>query len=238
MRAVVFGASGATGKQVVREFINRKIHTRILIRESAILANDIQDSPWVEIVIGNISELNQPEMNLLLHDRDVIVSCLGHNPTLKGIFGKPHDLVFEAVKKICETVKLAGDREVKLILMSTAGYTNTLYGETNSFGEKIVFSLLNAFLPPQRDNVRAANYLVSELGRQDRNVGWVVVRPDTLINDDEQSPYEVMGSPARSPLFNSGKTSRINVSHFMAELATNPLLWNQWESKTPVIYNK
>ncbi|GIO35807.1 hypothetical protein J41TS12_06680 [Paenibacillus antibioticophila] len=238
MRVLVLGASGATGKQVVRQFIKRQIPTRILIRKSAVLPTDLLEHPFVEIVKGNINELNDAEMNQLLRDCDVMISCLGHNLTLKGMFGKPRDLVFDAIQRICEMAPKSAGKRVKLILMSTVGYTNTLSGETNSRGEKIVLSILKLLLPPHRDNMKAANYLIAKLGKEDDNVGWVAVRPDTLVDHDEESPYDICEAPVRSPIFNAGKTSRINVSHFIAELATDDKMWKDWEFKTPVIYNK
>jgi hypothetical protein len=66
----------------------------------------------------------------------------------------------------------------------------------------------------------------------------VVVRPDNLINEDIVTEYEVYPSPTRSAIFDAGKTSRINVGHFMAELITNNDLWNRWKGQMPVIYNK
>ena len=64
------------------------------------------------------------------------------------------------------------------------------------------------------------------------------MRPDLLINEEKVSPYEVFETIKRSPLFNPGKTSRINVSHYMVELITNEELWKKWSNKMPVIYNK
>jgi hypothetical protein len=64
------------------------------------------------------------------------------------------------------------------------------------------------------------------------------VRPDTLINEDEVTEYEVHPSPTRSAIFDAGKTSRINVGHFMAELITDDELWNRWKGQMPVIYIK
>lgn len=238
MKALVLGASGATGKLVVKQLIKRQINTRIVIRKSAVLPEEILENPLMEIVKGNINELNDSEMNSLIHDCNVIISCLGHNITLKGMFGKPRYLVFDAIKRISETVKKNADKKVKLILMSTTAYTNASSGEINSMGEKIIFSLLKLLLPPQRDNVKAANYLIAEIGKKDEKVEWVAVRPDTLVDHDEESSFEICESPVRSPIFNAGKTSRINVSHFMAELATVDNLWKVWQFKTPVIYNR
>ncbi|WP_026065165.1 NAD(P)-dependent oxidoreductase [Amphibacillus jilinensis] len=237
MKVLVLGASGATGKRVVRQLMKRQIKTRILIRTKAVLPDDIQKNTYVEIVKGNVSELNDLEMQQLLSGCETIISCLGHNMTLNGVFGNPRYLVFDAVKKVIENRDQKTDNKLKLILMSTTAYTNALAQEKHSIGEKLIFSLLNLLLPPHRDNVRAANYLVTEMRNEDAQVEWTAVRPDTLVNTDHESSYKVYESPVRSPIFNAGKTSRINVSHFIAELVTNESLWEKWKRKTPVIYN-
>ena len=238
MSVLVLGASGATGSLVVRQLIRRNIETKILIRKSSRLAKEIKESSLVEIVKGNINELNSAEMEQLIQKCDVVISCLGHNLTFKGLFGHPHYLVRDAVRSVCEAAKKSSSGKVKLVLMSTTAYTNKLSGEKNSLGEKLIFSLLTLLLPPQRDNVKAADYLLRQIGKQDKKVEWIAVRPDTLIDEDSESSYEICKSPKRSPIFNAGKTSRINVSHFMAELVTDEELWEKWLYKTPVIYNK
>jgi len=93
-------------------------------------------------------------------------------------------------------------------------------------------------LPPHRDNMMAADYLQDEIGKENEKMDWVAVRPDSLINSDIESAYEVCKSQVRSPIFNAGKVSRINVSHFMAELLSDDGLWQQWRFKMPVLYNK
>ena len=238
MSVLVLGASGATGSLVVRQLIRRKIETRILIRKSAKLTKEIKESKFVEIVKGNINELNSNEMEQLLQNCDVVISCLGHNITFKGMFGHPRYLVRDAARSVCEAAKKSSNGKVKLILMSTTAYTNKLSKEKNSLGEKLIFSLLTLLLPPQRDNVQAANLLIRQIGTQDEKIEWIGVRPDTLIDEECESSYEICKSPKRSPIFNAGKTSRINVSHVMAELATDEELWKKWLFKTPVIYNK
>ena len=238
MKVLVLGASGDTGKLVVRQLIKRQINTRIVVREGAILSAEILDNPLVEIVRASITEVNDSEMMSFLQDCNAIVSCLGHNITIRGIFGKPRHLVFDTIRNMSEIVKEKADKRVKLILMSTTGYTNTLAGEQNSFGERIILSILRMVLPPHRDNHMAASYLNEEIGKDNERIEWIAVRPDTLVNEDNKSAYEVYESPTRSPIFNAGKTSRINVSQFMVELLLNEELWQEWKFKMPVIYNK
>ena len=43
---------------------------------------------------------------------------------------------------------------------------------------------------------------------------------------------------SEAPFFNAGKTSRINVGNFMANLINDDDLWNKWKGQMPVIYNK
>ena len=238
MKVLVLGASGATGKLVVMQLIKRQINIRVVVREGAILSAEILDNPLVEIERGNIAEFNDSEMISLLEDCNAIVSCLGHNITIRGIFGKPRNLVFDTIRNLSEIVKEKADKKVKLILMSTTGYTNTITGEKNSLGERIILSILKLLLPPHRDNVKAANYLHEEIGEDNEKIEWIAVRPDTLVNEDNKSTYEVYESPVRSPVFNAGTTSRINVSHFMADLLINERLWREWQFKMPVVYNK
>ena len=238
MKALVLGASGATGKLAVMQLIKRKIPTRILVRKTAVLPKEFLESSLVEVVTGNINELKDSEMDQLVQNCNVIISCLGHNISFKGMFGQPRYLVLDALRSVSETVRRNTDKRVKIILMNTTAYTNTSSGEKNSLGEKIIFALLMGLLPPHRDNIKAANFLVNEIGTQDEKIEWVAVRPDTLINDEQESSYEIFETPVRSPIFDAGKTSRINVSHFMAELATDDSLWKKWLFKTPVIYNR
>lgn len=238
MKVLVLGASGATGKLVVMQLIKRQINIRVVVRKGAILAAEIRDDPRVEIVRGNIAELDDSEMTCLLQDCNAVVSCLGHNITIRGIFGKPRNLVFDTIRNIDQIVRDRADKKIKLILMSTTAYTSPLTGEKSPLGERIILSMLKLLLPPHRDNVKAADYLLEEIGKDNEKIEWIAVRPDTLVNEDDESTYAVHESPVRSPVFNAGKTSRINVSHFMADLLMNERSWREWRFKMPVIYNE
>jgi nucleoside-diphosphate-sugar epimerase len=236
MKTLVFGASGATGKLVVSQLLERNLSAKIVVRESAIIPLTIAENKNIEIVKGDIDDLNADQIQKLMLDCDSIVCCLGHNISFKGMFGQPYNLVVNAVKKITAAT-ISSDTAKKFILMSTTAYTNRKQGERNSFGEKVIFSLLKIVLPPHRDNIRAGDHLVYGLGASNI-IEWVAVRPDSLFNEKNLSEYEICESKTRSPIFNSGKTSRINVSHFMVELLANDILWRKWKFKTPVIYNK
>lgn len=234
MKTLVLGASGATGKMVVSQLLERNLSARIVVRETARLPISISENKNIEIVRGNIDEFSVGQIKKLMVDCDSIVCCLGHNLNFKGLFGRPRKLVVHAVEKITEAMA-SFDSSRKFILMSTTAYTNQQQGEQNISREKLIFSLLEIFLPPHKDNMLAGDHLVYHITNQ---IEWVAVRPDSLIDADQISAYEVFPSRIKSPISNPGQTSRINVGHFMVELLINPELWQRWKHKTPVIYNK
>ena len=105
--------------------------------------------------------------------------------------------------------------------MNTTGNRNRDLNERISFAQKFVIGLLRLLLPPHVDNEKAADYLRTQIGQNNKVIEWVTVRPDGLINEDQVSDYEIYPSPTRSAIFNAGKVSRINVAHFMADLINN-----------------
>ena len=236
MKVLVLGASGATGKLVVQQLVKRNIQVRVIVRESANLPGQISDDKSIEIIKGNINDFEIAKIKAIVKDCDSVICCLGHNISFKGIFGPPRKLVSNTVAKIIEALQSL-NLSSKFILMSTTAYTNRNIGEVNTFGEKIIFSLLKVVLPPHKDNMLAADHLVYKLG-QNTSINWVAVRPDSLFDEENVSKYEIHNNKIRSAIFNPGKTSRINVSHFMVELVSNDKMWREWKHKTPVIYNK
>lgn len=236
MKTLVLGASGSTGKLVVAKLIEHQIEVKALIRDTATFANEFAEGKRVQVVKGNIDDFTVSQIGDLIADCDSIVSCLGHNVTFKGIFGKPRKLVYNAVTKVEEAIRQSTGK-YKLILMSTTAYTNKEAGEKNSFGEAVVFALLKALLPPHSDNVAAGDFLLYRV-RKSARIEWVAVRPDGLIDEPATSETVIVDKKRRSPIYDPGKTSRINVAQYMADLLVNDSVWKEWVYRTPVIYNK
>ena len=239
MTTLVVGASGATGKQLVEQLLNMGQKVRVIVRSSSSIPDSWGNNDNVSIIKANISEISLEEMANHVKGCQGIASCLGHNLTLTGILGKPRKLVTDAVKLLCAAIKKnSPERPVRFVLMNTAGNRNRDSDEPVSAGQRLVMALIRLLVPPQSDNEKAADFLRLSVGQKNTWIEWVVVRPDTLINQDTVTDYELYVSPARSALFNPGKTSRINVGHFMAKLMVENDLWDQWKGQMPVIYNK
>lgn len=190
------------------------------------------------IIQGSISEIPKDQMAEYISDCEAVACCLGYNLNFRGMYGKPRKLVTDAVRLVCETAQLNNKSKLRIVLMNTAGNSNRDLDENVSTGQKIVISLLRLILPPHIDNENAADYLRTKIGQNNSAVEWVTVRPDTLLNKEVVSEYELHQSPIRSAIFNPGKTSRINVANFMARLITDDTLWDTWKGRMPVIYNK
>jgi hypothetical protein len=191
------------------------------------------------VIQASVLDLSDAEMAQHVSGCDAVASCLGHNMSFKGIYGQPRRLVTDATRRLYSAIRVSKvDTPVRFVLMNTTGNRNRDLPEPISFGQKIVIGLLRLLLPPHVDNEQAADYLRSIVGQNDSAIEWAAVRPDGLIDESEVSEYEIHPSPIRSAIFDAGKTSRINVAHFMAELITDDQTWNQWKGQMPVIYNR
>lgn len=239
MTVLVVGASGATGKHLVEQLLNMGHKVKVIVRSTGKTPATWNNNHRVTIIKAGIAGMSVEEMANYIKDCQAVASCLGHNLTWKGIYGKPGKLVTNAVRLLCNAIKKnSPDVPIKLVLMNTAGNRNRDLAEPISIGQKLIIRVLRLLLPPHTDNEKAADFLRAKIGQKHPFIEWVVVRPDTLINQDKISEYEVFVSPTRSALFNPGKTSRINVGHFMARLITENASWSKWKGQMPVIYNK
>ena len=188
---------------------------------------------------ADISQLSQDELVAYLLDCDAVISCLGHNLSFHGVFGKPRLLVTQVVENVSSALEsIKPEKRVKFILMNTAGNSNRDIPEKPPFSQRCVIALLRGLLPPHLDNEKAADFLRVNIGQQHRYIEWVVVRPDTLTDEVSVTDYDVFASPIRNPIFDAGITSRSNVANFMAKLVFDSQLWSKWVGQMPLIYNR
>lgn len=237
MTTLVVGATGATGRLLVKQLLDRGETVRVIVRSS--LPEEIATLSNLSVIQASLLDLDDGALAQHVQGCDAVASCLGHNLTLRGIYGQPRRLVTDAARRLCRAIKANKPAQpVKYVLMNTTGNRNRDLAEPVSYTEKIAVSLMRLLLPPHVDNEKAADFLRIEIGQNDPVIEWAAVRPDSLIDEDTVTEYEVHPSPIRSALFNPGKTSRINVGHFMAELITNAETWDRWKGQMPVIYNR
>jgi len=239
MTILVLGATGATGRHLTRYLLDQGHTVKAIVRSAARLRAAVDQHPNLDVTEGTALDLSDTTLQDIVQDCDAVASCLGHNLTFKGIYGKPRRLVRDTAMRVCAAIKASHPpRKVKYVLMNTTGNSNRDLNEPASAGQKAVIGLLRLILPPHVDNEQAADFFRVDIGQNDSIMEWCCVRPDGLIDLDETSPFDLHPSPVRDPIFDNGKTSRINVGHFMGQLIEDDELWNEWKGRMPVIYNR
>ena len=240
---LVVGASGATGQLLIEQLLRRGHKVKAIIRESASFPTFLRENTNIQLIQANLLDLDDQALSGLLKDCAAIASCLGHNMSFKGMYGKPRRLVTDAVRRLCQAAialnqqSPANELPIKFCLMNSSGVVNHKLNEKVSIANKVLTGLIRALVPPHSDNEEASAYLQNHIGVENPQLQWVAVRPDGLIDEVAVSEYQVFPSPIRDPILNSGKTSRINVAAFMAKLLSDDNLWDTWQGQTPVIYN-
>lgn len=241
MKVVVLGATGATGRLVVSRLLSQGHEVRALVRKTSFQSywDSVQGRERLTVWVGSVLKMSESELSSLVEGVQAVVSCLGHNLNFRGILLPPWKLVRDSLARvsICVTTTSPEGSLPRIILMGTTAVYHVLEDLRLSWGEQLIFRLIGALLPPQKDNVAAARWLQKAEKSQPGILPWVVVRPDTLVDSDTPSRYEVYPGTLVSPLLNPGVTSRINVADFMARLAVDEKLFKTWEYAFPVVYN-
>lgn len=242
---LVLGGTGATGKHLITQLLEKGHKVRAIVRSKERLleaisstTTNLENNDDLSITEASILEMKDEEIERCVNGCDVIVSCLGHNMSLKGIFWKPYRLVEDALKRVCEVAKKVNPaKTTKVILMGSNGVANPDKSEDlRPKNERIILGIIRALVPPHSDNEAAADYLSITIGKDDANIKWVVVRPDDLI-DGEVSEYVLIEKYDGLSLFGGGQTTRSNVAAFMSELIMNDQVWNKWLFQMPIIRN-
>lgn len=234
---LVLGGTGRTGSLVLSQLLERGAEVRAVVRSAERLPVGAAMHEALTVVEADLATLSAESLRGLVQGCDAVISCLGHNISLAGLFGPPRDLVTRVTERVCGAIEaLQPERPVKFILMSSVS-VNQPAGRDARRGrfERGVLALLRGVMPPAKDNQRAADYLCKNVWTASSFVERVVVRPDTLL-DGPVTEYSLHDGLVSS-LFRPDSTNRANVAHFMCELAGDPEVWRTWALRMPVIVN-
>jgi nucleoside-diphosphate-sugar epimerase len=234
---LLLGGTGRTGRRVLGQLLDRGVSVRAIVRSADRFSPEATKDPKLTVVEADLLSLTGDELLRQVRGCDAAISCLGHVTSLKGIFGPPRDLVSQATMRVCRAIEeLQPAQPVKFILMSSVSVNRPEGLDTRrGMTERAFLQVLRGVLPPARDNQRAADYLWQSIGTASPFIQWVVVRPDTLLEDDpsEYALHEGLVSSLWAP----DSTSMANVAHFMCELVESPTLCDDWTGQMPVIVN-
>lgn len=235
-KTLVLGATGATGKHVVRMLLERGHKVRVVVRSKERMLQLVEKQKYkennLEIIESDLTSLNKKAYEKLVEGCDAIVSCLGHTLNGRGLCGlTDRRLVTNAVKLATAAVK---SPKTKFILMNSNGVANPNgQDDPRAVWERGVVFLLRYLITPHADNEQAAKYL-HNLGKD--VVEWCALRPNDLI-EGEVSKYTFLSKPKKG-MFGAGQTTRANVAAAMVQLCLDEdSLWETWKFKMPVVEN-
>jgi len=236
---LVVGATGATGKHVVQQLLDKGQKVKVIVRSKERMLDALKqtyDQDRLVVTEASLLDLSDEELKNQVKDTQAVISCLGHNMDLKGLFGHPRRLVTETVQRLTSAMKASSDGTTKkFVLMGSDGVANPNgTDDERPFSERSILFILRYLVPPHKDNELAAAHLHS-LG-QDSGIEWAVVRPTDLI-DGEASEYTLYDKPVGS-LFGSGViATRANVAKCMVDLMDDSM-WQKYKFKMPVLHDK
>ena len=175
---------------------------------------------------NNLLDLSHEDLKSMTKDCSAVVSCLGHNLTFKGIYGKASRyLVTKATMRLTAAMPASS----KFILMGSEGVAHP-DDDPRSFGDRVILALVRLLLPPHNDNEAAAAFLY-----ENEKYDWTICRPTNLIDVDQASGrYDILAKPP-GKLISANAVSRANVAHFMVKLMTDDQTFETYKHKTPVI---
>lgn len=193
----IIGATGATGRFLLRNALERNFNIKVLARTPQKL-DEYKDR--IEIIEGSVSDV--ATVSKLVEGCDVVLSTLGTSK-------KPHYIVEKGVKTILEAIQ-ANNSTARFIHMSAVGLGDSIIQCRNSwlwtFIVKVTFPLIGSEL--FADMERAETLIT-----QAKGVKAVIMRAAVLDNKPAR------GYIVRQPDEPAGKMfiSRDDIAHFMLD---------------------
>jgi putative NADH-flavin reductase len=201
MKILVFGATGPTGRQIVRQGLKLGYEITAFVRDSGRLPiNHVN----LDVITGDVRD--PKSVVYAVQGHDVILSALGNGKSLKGN-------VFSAgVQNIVDAMEQCHIQRV--IIMSAFGVGSSL--NRVPLFLKIIYQtiLKNTFA----DKKMGENYL------KQSSLEWTLVHPVMLTNGPKSGAYK---SGEHISVGAIPKISRADVADFMLKLAQDKTSYNR-----------
>jgi hypothetical protein len=236
---LVVGATGATGKHVVQQLLDKGHSIKAVVRNETRMKELLTEDAGkygdrLSLTEASLLELSDDQLKNLVTGTDAVVSCLGHHLNFKGMWGHPRRLVTDATKRLTGAMQQSCPNS-KFILMGSNGVANPNGNDDpRPRTERTLLWLIRYLVPPHVDNEDAASF-VYNLGTN--GLEWSVVRPSDLI-DADVSEYTLEAKPRPGLFSPSSPATRANVAHCMVDMILNDKVWDEWKFKMPVLHDR
>ena len=205
MKIFVLGATGGTGRLIVRDAVANGHSVVALVRSTA-----RADLPGADLIKGDARD--EGTLGRALNDSDAVVCALG-----TGMGFREVSLLTVATQALVTAMKRTGVR--RLVCISALGV-----GDSRGHGGFVFDRLFQPLLLSHayKDKER------QEAAIRASPLDWVVVRPAQLTNDPARGSVRAVTDLAG---VNGGKIARADVAKFVVEQLTTDI----WLRRTPVI---
>jgi len=206
MNIAIFGSTGGTGRELVKQALEFGHKVTAFVRTASKL--DDLKSGDLQIVQGDV--VNYENVEQAVKNQDAVLSALG-SPTLK----QGDTTLSKGTKNIIKAMQATG---VKRFVCETSLGVGDSYGQPGFVFRKIVvpFFLKHAFEDKE----------IQEREVKSSDLDWIIVRPGGLTNGEKTSQYR-HGLDKNI----SGRISRADVAEFMLKQLTG----DDYLRKTPAI---
>lgn len=197
MKALVVGATGATGQRIVQELVQRGIPTRAVVRDPDAARSILPDV--VELSLGDV--LQPQTIRDAIADCTVLLCATGAAPSF-DVTG-PYKVDYEGTKNLVDVAKESGIEHFVIV---------------SSLCVSKFFHPLNLFWLILHWKKQAEDYIKSS------EIPYTIVRPGGLRNDDDSSDHVVM--KGADQLF-EGSIPRRRVAQVCVEALLQPASRNK-----------
>lgn len=161
MKAFVAGATGQTGRRIVKELVKRNIPVRALVRNLEKGKETLP--PEAELVVGDV--LNPNSLAAAIADSTVLLSATGATPSFD--LTSPYRVDYEGSKNLVDVAKAKG---IEHFVMVSSLCVSQFFHPLNMFWLILVWKK------------QAEEYL------QKSGLTYTIVRPGGLKNEDNPDP--------------------------------------------------
>jgi putative NADH-flavin reductase len=213
MKIVIFGASGFSGRAILKEALAQNHQVTILVRSNVGVA--FRDKN-LKVVEGNV--LDKEIVNQILHDQDAVIQCLGVGG--KGD-GKPTTFISDATKIIVE--EMEKNKVKKLIAMSNVGAGNSIAFQPWIFN-KIILPYFMKWLKVIIDDKNKMEPII-----MNSRLDWTIVRCPNIVD-------KPMKGNCKATLDGKGLKLSVTLGD-MASFMINQITDNTFLKQAPSISN-
>jgi putative NADH-flavin reductase len=190
MKAIIFGATGTVGNEIVKQVLRKRFEVTVFVRNPEKITNPNHAN--LTICKGDV--LNLSDVEKAVQNHDVVLCALGD-----GKVGKIRAL---GTRNIIDAMNKAGLK--RLICQSTLGMGES-YGNLNLIWKHVMFGML--LKKVFQDHQLQETYILNS------DLDYTIVRPSALTDGEITNKYKIGFDGTYKKL--NLKISRADVANFM-----------------------